>query len=75
MLFGEDSLKGLKKELKAAGADMIFAEAVHTLQEYQEYTKALKVPVLAKISKPVAKRFEKNEGSVIIDSIMLCKQI
>ena len=26
MLFGEDSLKGLKKELKSAGADMSFVK-------------------------------------------------
>ena len=27
MLFGEDSLKGLKKELKTAGADMSFVKS------------------------------------------------
>ena len=48
----EGQEKALERALayEAAGADMIFAEAVHTLEEYQEYTKALKVPVLANIT-------------------------
>ncbi|WP_337842105.1 methylisocitrate lyase [Rheinheimera sp.] len=33
-----------------AGADAIFAEAVHTLEQYQAFTKALSVPVLANIT-------------------------
>lgn len=33
-----------------AGADAIFAEAVHTLDHYQAFTKALDVPVLANIT-------------------------
>lgn len=33
-----------------AGADAIFAEAVHTLDDYQAFTDALKVPVLANIT-------------------------
>ncbi len=33
-----------------AGADMIFAEAIHTLEEYEEFTKIIKVPVLANIT-------------------------
>lgn len=33
-----------------AGADMIFAEALTTLDEYREFTKALAVPVLANIT-------------------------
>jgi methylisocitrate lyase len=33
-----------------AGADMIFAEALTTLDEYREFTKALSVPVLANIT-------------------------
>ncbi len=33
-----------------AGADMIFAEAIHTLEEYEEFTKTIKVPVLANIT-------------------------
>lgn len=33
-----------------AGADGIFAEAVHTLEQYEAFTKALNVPVLANIT-------------------------
>lgn len=33
-----------------AGADMIFAEALKTLDEYRQFTAALKVPVLANIT-------------------------
>ncbi|HYW04787.1 MAG TPA: methylisocitrate lyase [Gammaproteobacteria bacterium] len=33
-----------------AGADMIFAEALHTLDEYRAFTDALDVPVLANIT-------------------------
>lgn len=33
-----------------AGADMIFAEAIHTLKEYEEFTAVIKVPVLANIT-------------------------
>lgn len=35
---------------EAAGDDAIFAEAVYTLEQYQAFTKALKVPVLANIT-------------------------
>lgn len=34
----------------AAGADMIFAEALTTLEEYRQFTSALAVPVLANIT-------------------------
>jgi methylisocitrate lyase len=33
-----------------AGADMIFAEALHTLDDYRAFTTAVKVPVLANIT-------------------------
>lgn len=33
-----------------AGAEMIFAEAIHTLEEYEQFTKMVKVPVLANIT-------------------------
>lgn len=33
-----------------AGADMIFAEALATLEEYRQFTRAVKVPVLANIT-------------------------
>jgi methylisocitrate lyase len=35
---------------ESAGADAIFAEAVYTLEQYQAFTKVLKVPVLANIT-------------------------
>ena len=38
------------KAYVAAGADMIFAEAIHTLKEYEEFTKEIDVPVLANIT-------------------------
>ncbi|MSU46571.1 MAG: methylisocitrate lyase [Lacunisphaera sp.] len=34
----------------AAGADMIFAEALHTLTDYKKFAAALKVPVLANLT-------------------------
>jgi methylisocitrate lyase len=34
----------------AAGADMIFAEALHTLDDYRAFTTAVKVPVLANLT-------------------------
>jgi methylisocitrate lyase len=34
----------------AAGADMIFAEALTTLEEYRQFTRAIAVPVLANIT-------------------------
>lgn len=33
-----------------AGADMIFAEAIHSLEEYKQFTDVIKVPVLANIT-------------------------
>ncbi len=33
-----------------AGADMIYAEAIHTLEEYKQFTQNIKVPVLANIT-------------------------
>ncbi len=33
-----------------AGADMIFAEALTTLEEYQQFTRTIKVPVLANLT-------------------------
>ena len=33
-----------------AGADMIFAEAIHTLEEYKQFTNVIKVSVLANIT-------------------------
>lgn len=38
------------KPVSILSADAIFAEAVHTLDQYQAFTKALNVPVLANIT-------------------------
>jgi methylisocitrate lyase len=38
------------KAYVAAGADMIFAEALHTLDDYQKFTSAVGVPVLANLT-------------------------
>jgi methylisocitrate lyase len=35
---------------RAAGADMIFAEALTTLDDYRKFTRAVKIPVLANIT-------------------------
>ena len=34
----------------AAGADMLFAEALHTLDDYEAFTRAIDVPVLANLT-------------------------
>lgn len=50
------AIEGQEKALERAcayveaGAEMIFAEAIHTLEEYAEFTKHIKVPVLANIT-------------------------
>ena len=38
------------REYSKAGADMLFAEALTNLEQYREFTKAIKVPVLANIT-------------------------
>lgn len=38
------------KEYVAAGADMIFAEAMNTLDDYQQFARAIHVPVLANLT-------------------------
>jgi methylisocitrate lyase len=38
------------KQYRDAGADMIFAEALTTLDDYKKFTSALKIPVLANIT-------------------------
>jgi methylisocitrate lyase len=48
-----EGLNGALARAKAyvgAGADMIFAEALTTLDDYKKFTKAVKVPVLANIT-------------------------
>lgn len=47
---GIESAIARSKACVAAGADGIFAEAVQTLEEYQQFTQALNVPVLANIT-------------------------
>lgn len=49
---GEGQAKAIERALAyvEAGADMIFAEAIHTLSEYEDFTKVIKVPVLANIT-------------------------
>jgi methylisocitrate lyase len=50
------AVEGLKSAMERcqqyvdAGADMIFAEALTSLQEYQTFTKAVRVPVLANMT-------------------------
>lgn len=48
----EGQQKALQRALAyvEAGAEMIFAEAIHSLEEYKEFTKMIKVPVLANIT-------------------------
>ncbi|AXX93345.1 methylisocitrate lyase [Malaciobacter molluscorum LMG 25693] len=47
---GQESAISRAKAYVEAGADAIFAEAIHTLKEYQEFTNAINVPVLANIT-------------------------
>lgn len=47
---GQAAAVARAREYVAAGADMIFAEALGTLDEYRQFTSALAVPVLANIT-------------------------
>ena len=47
---GQQAAIDRAKAYVAAGADAIFAEAIHTLKEYKEFTDAVKIPVLANIT-------------------------
>lgn len=47
---GQESAVARAKAYVEAGADAIFAEAVHTLKEYKEFTDQMTVPVLANIT-------------------------
>ena len=47
---GQQSAIDRAKAYVEAGADMIFAEAIHTLKENKEFTDVIKVPVLANIT-------------------------
>ncbi|CAB0150174.1 2-methylisocitrate lyase [Pseudidiomarina piscicola] len=55
-----------------AGADAIFAEAVHTLEQYDAFTKALNVPVLANITEfGATPLFNKQElGDVGVEMVL-----
>ena len=47
---GQQAAVARARAYVAAGADMIFAEALATLDEYRQFTSAVKVPVLANIT-------------------------
>jgi len=47
---GQQAAVARARAYVAAGADMIFAEALATLEEYREFTAAVSVPVLANIT-------------------------
>ncbi len=47
---GQEAAIARAKAYVEAGADAIFAEAVHTLKEYKEFTEQMSVPVLANIT-------------------------
>ena len=47
---GQSAAMDRAQAYREAGADMIFAEALTTLDEYREFTAAVKVPVLANIT-------------------------
>lgn len=47
---GSDAAIERARAYVAAGADMIFAEALHELDEYRRFTQAVDVPVLANIT-------------------------
>jgi methylisocitrate lyase len=69
---GQESAIARAKAYVEAGADMIFAEAIHTLEEYKQFTDVIDVPVLANITEfgatPI---FNKDElASVGIDMVL-----
>lgn len=47
---GQEATINRAKAYVKAGADAIFAEAIHTLKEYKEFTDCISVPVLANIT-------------------------
>lgn len=57
-----------------AGADMIFPEAVHTLEQYREFKDAVKVPILANITEfGKTPLFTRDElASAGVDIHLLC---
>ncbi len=47
---GQEAAINRAKAYTKAGADAIFAEAIHTLKEYKEFTDEIDIPVLANIT-------------------------
>jgi methylisocitrate lyase len=69
---GQESAVARAKAYVEAGADAIFAEAVHTLKEYKEFTDQMTVPVLANITEFGATPMFTTEelGSVGIEMVL-----
>ncbi len=69
---GQQSAINRAKAYVEAGADMIFAEAIHTLKEYKEFTDVIKVPILANITEFGSTPMFKTEelGSVGISMVL-----
>lgn len=69
---GQEAALKRAKAYVEAGADMIFAEAIHTLEEYKAFTAEIDVPVLANITEfGATPMFTKEElASVGIDMVL-----
>lgn len=69
---GQESAVARAKAYVEAGADAIFAEAVHTLKEYKEFCDQMTVPVLANITEFGATPYFTTEelGSVGIEMVL-----
>jgi methylisocitrate lyase len=69
---GQEAAIARAKAYVEAGADAIFAEAVHTLKEYKEFTDQMDVPVLANITEFGATPMFTTEelGSVGIEMVL-----
>ncbi|MGB5791644.1 methylisocitrate lyase, partial [Poseidonibacter sp.] len=69
---GQEAAVARAKAYVEAGADAIFAEAVHTLKEYKEFTDQMTVPVLANITEFGATPMFTTEelGSVGIEMVL-----
>ena len=69
---GQDAAVARAKAYVEAGADAIFAEAVHTLKEYKEFCDQMTVPVLANITEFGATPYftTKELGDVGIEMVL-----
>jgi len=69
---GQQAAIDRAKAYVEAGADAIFAEAIHTLKEYKQFTDAVDIPVLANITEfGATPMFTVEElGSVGIDMVL-----